>query len=466
VGAGTLVAVRKKINDFAGKRTVSMTTEATNVLASIPGKERDDVARSFAKIGWRLLPFLMLCYVVAFLDRINIGFAQLQMKQTLPFSDAVYGLGAGIFFVGYMVYEVPSNLLLQRIGVRKTMLRIMFAWGVVAAGMALVQTPLQFYVARVLLGIFEAGFLPGVILYLTYWYPSARRGQVMATFMSATAIAPLLAGPLCGATLKYLDGVAGLHGWQWLFISQGVPASVLGIAAYFYLADRPDDASWLTGEEKSALRLQHERDRPDVETSAHSGFWQMARDLKIYGLVLADMLLLAANYTLVFSVPSMIKSWGISDLFHVGLLSTLPQIAGVIGMILIGRHSDQHRERRWHYAACVAVAALGMFLVTLAQGNVAFAMLGLTIAGVGFVSAVPLFVTTCTEYLSKASMAGGVALIAGLANLGPIAAPPVTGFITAVTGGAVYSLYLVVVLYLLSGAVLLGTLRGASLRKQ
>jgi len=254
-----------------------MTTETTNVLASAPDERRDGAARLFAKISWRLLPFLMLCYVIAFLDRINIGFAQLQMKQTLPFSDATYGIGAGIFFVGYMVFEVPSNLLLERIGVRKTMLRIMFAWGIVAAAMAFVQTPLQFYVARVLLGVFEAGFLPGVILYLTYWYPSAKRGQVMATFMSATAIAPLLAGPLCGATLKYLDGFNGLHGWQWLFISQGIPACVLGIAAYLYLQDKPEDASWLTTEEKSSLRLQHEQDHSDVETSSHSGFGKWRR---------------------------------------------------------------------------------------------------------------------------------------------------------------------------------------------
>ncbi|MBR0717313.1 MFS transporter [Bradyrhizobium liaoningense] len=443
-----------------------MTIETNCIPVVARGEERDDVVRLFSKIGFRLLPFLMLCYVVAFLDRINIGFAQLQMKQTLPFSDATYGLGAGIFFVGYMIFEVPSNLLLERIGVRKTMLRIMFAWGVVAAAMAFVQTPFQFYVARFLLGIFEAGFLPGVILYLTYWYPSAKRGQVMATFMSATAIAPLLAGPLCGATLKYLDGFEGLHGWQWLFISQGIPASLLGIAAYFYLQDRPEEASWLTAAEKSALRLQHEQDHPDVETSSHSGFWQMATDPKIYGLVLVDILLLGANYTMVFSIPSMIKGWGVSDLFQVGLLSTLPHLAGVIGTVLVGRHSDKRRERRWHYASCVAVAALGLLLMTLAQGNIVVAVLGLTVAGVGFVSAVPLFVTTCTEYLSKASIAGGVAFIAGLANLGPVVAPPVTGFITAATGNPVYSLYLVMALHLLSGTTLLVTLRGASPRSR
>lgn len=438
-----------------------MTIETADALPAAPGKEGDSTARLFAKISWRLLPFLMLCYVIAFLDRINIGFAQLQMKQTLTFSDATYGLGAGIFFVGYMVFELPSNLLLERIGVRKTLLRIMFAWGIVAAAMAFVQTPMQFYIARFLLGVFEAGFLPGVILYLTYWYPSVRRGQVMALFMASTAIAPLLAGPLCGATLKYLDGVEGLHGWQWLFISQGIPACLLGIAAFFYLQDKPEQASWLTADEKSALRYHHAHEDRDVQTASHSGFWQMAMDPRIYGLVLVDALLLGANYTMVFSIPSMIKSWGVADLFHVGLLSTLPQIAGVIATVLVGRHSDKRRERRWHYVACVSVAALGLLLMNLSQGNIVFAVAGLTIAGIGFVSAIPLFVTTCTEYLSKASAAGGIALIAALANLGPAAAPAINGFVTASTGSPVHSIYLVVATYILSGAALLITLRPA-----
>jgi MFS family permease len=396
---------------------------------------------------------------VAFLDRINIGFAQLQMKQTLSFSDATYGIGAGIFFVGYMLFEVPSNLLLERIGVRKTMFRIMFAWGIVAAAMAFVQTPLQFYVARFLLGIFEAEFLPGVILYLTYWYPSERRGQVMATFMSATAIAPLLAGPLCGATLKYLDGFDGLHGWQWLFISQGVPASLLGIAAYFYLQDKPQHASWLTAAEKSVLRLQHEQDHPDVETSSHSGFWQMAMDPKIYGLILVDILLLGANYTMVFSIPSMIKRWGIPDLLHVGLLSTLPQLAGVIGTVLVGRHSDRHCERRC-LMRCGSRPGAASHDPCARQHRVCSDWPYDRGCWIRFRR------SAVRHDMYRVSVEGercrGSCIHRGLANLGPVATPPITGFITAATGNPVYSMYLVIALYLLSGTVLLVTLRGAS----
>ena len=429
---------------------------ATNV-GTIPSAEKDSIAvtKLFSKISWRILPFLMLCYVIAFLDRINIGYAQLQMKQTLTFSDATYGFGAGIFFVGYFLFEVPSNLLLERIGVRKTLLRIMLTWGIVSTAMAFVQTPMQFYIARFLLGALEAGFFPGIILYLTYWYPSARRGQIIAMFLAATAIASVIAGPLSGGTMKYFNDIQGWHGWQWLFISQGIPASILGLVAYFYLQDRPEDATWLSAEEKTTLRFQLDHDHKDVESASHAGFFQMLKDPKVYGLAFTYFLLLGATYTLVFWIPTLIKSWGVADLFHVGLIATLPQIAGIIGTILMGRHSDKTRERRWHYVTCVAVAALGLSLTTFTQGNLLASIAGLTLAGAGVVSATPLFFTTVTEYLSRASAAGGIALISSLGNLGPAAAPSVTGYITATTGSSLYSTYLVVGAYLLSGLLLL-----------
>jgi D-galactonate transporter len=429
---------------------------ATNV-GTIPSADKEPIGitKLFSKISWRILPFLMLCYVIAFLDRINIGYAQLQMKQTLTFSDATYGFGAGIFFIGYFLFEVPSNLLLERIGVRKTLLRIMFTWGIVSTAMAFVQTPMQFYIARFLLGVLEAGFFPGIILYLTYWYPSARRGQIIALFLAATAIASVIAGPLSGATMKYFNDIEGWHGWQWLFISQGLPATILGLVAYFYLQDKPEDAKWLSAEEKTTLRFQLDHDHKDVESASHAGFFEMLKDPKVYGLAFTYFLLLGATYTMVFWIPSLIKSWGVADLFHVGLIATLPQIAGIIGTILMGRHSDKTRERRWHYATCVAIAALGLSLTTFTQGNLPASIAGLTLAGVGVVSATPLFFTTITEYLSRASAAGGIALISSLGNLGPAAAPSVTGYITATTGSSLYSTYLVIGAYLLSGLLLL-----------
>ena len=434
-----------------------MSTHALDGKHGLPAdsKGTDIIEAVYRKVSWRLIPFLMLCYAIAFLDRINIGYAQLQMKQTLTFSDATYGFGAGIFFVGYFLFEVPSNLLLAKIGARKTLLRIMFIWGIVAAAMSFVQTPMQFYIARFLLGVFEAGFFPGIILYFTYWYSSARRGQVIALFMTATAISSVIAGPLCGAIMKYAEGSAGLHGWQWLFIVEGLPATILGIAAYLYLPDKPEDAKWLSADEKRTLRHHLDHDEKDVESASHTGLAQMFADPKVYALALAYFLLLGATYTMVFWIPTLIKSWGVTDYFHVGLYAAVPQLFGIFATVWMGRHSDRHRERRWHYAACVAMAAAGLAIIATSQGNFTVAMVGLTLAGMGWIAATPLFFTTTTEYLSAASAAGGIALISSLGNLGPAAGPSLTGWITAQTGTPLYSMGLVIAAYVLSGSILL-----------
>ena len=415
----------------------------------------------YSKVSWRIIPLLIVCYMVAYLDRINIGYAQLQMKQMLTFGDAVYGLGAGIFFIGYFLFEVPSNLVLERVGARKTLLRIMFCWGIVAAGMMYVQTPTQFYVLRFLLGVFEAGFFPGIILYLTYWYPSQRRGQMIAIFMAATTVAGVIAGPLCGGLMKYLDGAHGLAGWQWLFIVQGLPASLLGIVAYFYLQDKPEDARWLSASEKQALRSNLEHDQQNVAAASHATLGQMFRDRKVYVLALVYFLLLGATYTMIFWVPTLIKSWGVADLLQIGLYSALPSLIGVFGMILIGRNSDKHGERRWHFAASVAIAAIGLGVTTVTQGNLAASLAALSLAVIGIASATPLFFTITTEYLSKVGAAAGIALISSLGNLGAAVSPAVTGAINANTGSPVYSMYLVMALYVLSGIILLLAVRSA-----
>ena len=415
----------------------------------------------YSKVSWRIIPLLVVCYMVAYLDRINIGYAQLQMKQVLTFSDAVYGLGAGIFFIGYFLFEVPSNLMLEKIGARKTLLRIMFCWGIVAASMMFVQTPTQFYVLRFLLGVFEAGFFPGIILYLTFWYPSARRGQMIAIFMAATSVAGVIAGPLCGGIMKYLDGANGLAGWQWLFIVQGLPASLLGIVAYFYLQDKPEDARWLSASEKKVLQTNLDNDQKNVAPASHASLGQMLRDRKVYVLALVYFLLLGATYTMVFWVPTLVRSWGVTDLMQIGLYAALPSLIGVFGMILIGRNSDKHGERRWHFAASVALAAIGLGITTLTQGSLGASLAGLSLAVIGIASATPLFFTITTEYLSKAGAAAGIALISSLGNLGAAASPAVTGAITARTGSPVYSMYLVMALYLVSGIILLLAVRSA-----
>jgi D-galactonate transporter len=420
----------------------------------------------YSKVSWRIIPLLIVCYIVAYLDRINIGYAQLQMKQSLSFGDAVYGLGAGIFFIGYFLFEVPSNLMLEKIGARKTLLRIMFCWGLVAAAMMFVQTPTQFYVLRFLLGVFEAGFFPGIILYLTFWYPSARRGQMIAIFMAATTVASVIAGPLCGGIMKYLDGAHGLAGWQWLFLVQGLPATLLGVVAYFYLQDKPQDARWLSASEKHLLQTNLDNDPRNVASGSHASLGHMLRDRKVYVLALVYFLLLGATYTMVFWVPTLIKSWGVADLMQIGLYAALPSLIGVVGMILIGRHSDKHHERRWHFAASVGIAALGLALTTVTQGHLGASMAALSLAVIGIASATPLFFTITTEYLSKVGAAAGIALVSSLGNLGAAASPAVTGAITAKTGSPVYSMYLVIVLYLLSGVILLLAVRSAKAPKR
>jgi sugar phosphate permease len=440
-----------------------MSTSTTTIERSQPLPPNADAVESiYSKVSWRIIPLLLISYMVAYLDRINIGYAQLQMKQALPFGDAVYGVGAGIFFLGYFLFEVPSNLLLEKIGARKTLLRIMVLWGLTAMATMFVTTPTQFYVARFSLGVFEAGFFPGIILYFTYWYPSVRRGQVIAIFMSATTIVSVIAGPLCGAILKYFDGLNGWHGWQWLLLVQGLPAAVLGVVIYLYLQDKPTDANWLTPVEKNLLRHNLEHDDKDVEGEAEATFWHALRDPKIYLLSLVYFLLLGATYTMVFWLPTLIQSWGVKDLFLIGVYAAIPNAVGVIGMILIGRSSDKHHERRWHFAACVGIAAVGLGITTLLQGNLVGSIAALSFAVIGIAAATPLFFTLITEYLSTAAAAGGIALISSLGNLGPVVSPSINGFIMQSTGSNIYSMYLVMALYVLAGILLLITVRAAT----
>ncbi|MGO4394594.1 MFS transporter [Variovorax sp. M-6] len=418
----------------------------------------DAAQRLFRRLDWRMLPLLMVCYMVAYIDRVNLGYAQLQMKQTLPFGDEVYGLGAGIFFIGYFLFEVPSSMLLKRIGARATLLRIMFCWGLVAAATMFVQTPTQFYVLRFLLGVFEAGFLPGVVYYLTQWYPSARRGQVVAIFMSAAVAAGVVAGPLSGFIMKHFDGMNGWSGWQWLFLLQGLPASVLGVIAWFWLQDRPDEAHWLSADEKALLRERLASD-PAAVQGGHGNLRALLKDPRVYALALVDFLLIGANYALVFWMPTLIRGWGVTDLVQIGLYAAIPQALGVVGMILIGRSSDRRKERRWHYAASSFLAAFGLWITIQSQSQLALSMLGLCIAVIGLAAATPLFITVVTEYLAKPVAATGIAFINSLAILGGAVSPPIIGLINARAGSPVPAIYFVLTLYVLSGLLMLAVLR-------
>ncbi|MCB1411712.1 MAG: MFS transporter [Xanthobacteraceae bacterium] len=415
----------------------------------------------FSKIIWRLLPLLIICYIIAFLDRINIGFAQLQMKQTLPFSNEAYAFGAGVFFIGYFLFEVPSNLMLEKIGARKTLLRIMVCWGLCASALMFVQTTTQFYIIRFLLGAFEAGFFPGIILYLTYWFPGARRGKVIAIFMTATALTQVIAGPVSGAILKYMNGVLGHHGWQWLFVMQGLPAVALGVIAFLYLQDRPEQAKWLSDDEKRSLRHHFDNDQQAVESASHGSIWELLRDPKVYTLAFVFGLFLGAVYTMIFWIPTLIKGWGVADVFTVGVLSSIPPLFGVVGCVLIGRSSDRHLERRWHFVFALAMASVGLMLTIIFQGNLVGSLIGLCIMYFGQAAATPLFFTGVSEYIPKKTAAGGIALISSLGNLGPSVMPVITSWVKTTTGTQVASLYFVMALYLAAATILAIVLRPA-----
>ena len=415
--------------------------------------------RLYKKVTRRLMPLLVVAYMIAFLDRINIGYAELQMKDELGFSNVAFALGAGVFFVGYLIFEVPSNMFLERYGARRTLLRIMFLWGLVAAGMAFVQTPWQFYVLRFLLGAFEAGFFPGVILYLTYWFPSARRGRVIAIFLTATTLALIFAGPLSGAILKYMDGVLTFSGWQWMFVVEGLPATILGIIIWFRLSDKPEQASWLTQDEQARLRAHLEQDAHGVVAASHDKAWHVLRDPKVYLLILVYLMFLGATYGMLFWAPTLIQSWGVEDLFVIGLLGALPAIVGAVGMVMLGRSSDKHLERRWHFFGAGVVCALGIVVTIFTKGVLVPSLLGLCVMAIGQASLTPLFFTAVSEYFPAKTAAVGVAVVSSLGNLGPAVVPPVLASITTATGTQTASLSVVTVLYVLAACLFLVAVR-------
>ena len=415
----------------------------------------DEITRIYSKVTWRLIPFLFICYVASYLDRINIGFAQLQMKQDLGFSDAVYGLGAGIFFFGYFLFEVPSNLLLEKIGARKTLLRIMVVWGTISACMMFVKTPMQFYIARFLLGVFEAGFFPGIILYLTFWYPSGRRGRIIALFMSAIAIAGIIGGPLSGWIMNDLAGTNGWKGWQWMFLLEGLPTIVLGVLVLIILDDHPDDAKWLTAREKEILDHNLEEDQRGLDVAHHHSLGQAFRDPKIYILSFAYFTFICGVYAISFWLPTIIKSFGVTDPLRIGLWTTIPYIAGAIGMVVISKHSDQTLERRWHAALSGFIGGAGLVASSFLPGNLGLALVALSIATIGILSTMPLFWAMPTAYLSGTAAAGGIALINSLGLIGGFVSPFVIGWIKTSTGSVNYGLYFITALLVLGGVVLL-----------
>jgi sugar phosphate permease len=425
----------------------------------------------YRKISWRLLPLLMLCYAVAYLDRVNVSYARLQMGADLDFSNHTYALGAAAFWVSYCLCALPANLLLEKIGARKTLLRIMLCWGVTAAAGAFVREPVEFYIIRFLLGVFEAGFFPGVILYLTWWYPAARRARVIALFASAALMAGAVAEPLCGITLQYMHQYGGLQGWQWMLVMQGLPAALLGVVAWFYCDDKPEDARWLSSFEQQMVEQDLQRDEAalnagdetqnaenDEPPSALATLWSLLRQPSIALLAIANLLLMGASYALVFWSPTLMQRWGAGSHLQPGLLAAIPNLAGVIGMILIGYDSDRRRERRGHFIACMVLAAGGLGLAIAADKNLGWSLAGLALAFVGVAAGASLLVSILTAMLNRRRAATGIALVCSVGLLGGAFGPLLSGRILA-WGDSAAMLAGLIVLYLAAGAILLWALK-------
>ena len=408
--------------------------------------------RVLRKITMRIVPFVMLLYFVAFIDRVNIGFAALTMNKDLGFSPTVFGFGAGIFFLGYFLFEVPSNLVLDKVGARIWIARVMITWGLISGAMAFVQGSTSFYALRFLLGAAEAGFFPGIILYLSYWFPSRQRAAVTAIFMAAAPLSTVLGSPVSGALLE-MHGLLGLSGWQWMFIVEAVPALILGVVVLFYMTDRPEKAKWLSDDERNWLVTTMNAESAKKAGTASHSVWRGLADLRVIALALVYFGTSAGLYTLGIWAPQIIKEFGLSSL-QVGFLNALPGIAAVIAMVLWARHSDRTGERTWHVVGACMIASIGLVLAGFA-GTVVAVLLALSLVNVGISSAKPPLWSMPTMFLSGSAAAAGIATINSIGNLGGFVGPAMIGWIKDLTGSFQGGLFFVAALLVLSAILTL-----------
>nr|WP_307159056.1 MFS transporter [Rhizobium paknamense] len=398
---------------------------------------------AYRKVFWRIVPFLMLCYVVAYLDRVNVGFAKLQMSSELGLSDAAYGIGAGIFFIGYFLFEVPSNLLMNRVGARIWIARIMVTWGIISAAFAFTTSETVFYLLRFLLGIAEAGFFPGIILYLTAWYPSARRARIIATFMSAIPVSAIFGNPLSGWIMDSFHKAHGLSGWQWMFLIEALPAVLLGVAVFFYLDNRIEEARWLSGAEKSVLLANMEAENRVKSSSPHS-LGDTLRDGRVWLMSLIYFCFVLGQYGLNFWMPTLVKASGVVGNFNVGLVSAIPYICTFIVMLALGRSADHFRERRWHLVVPAGFACIGFVAATVAP-SIPLAIAALSVAAAGAISCAPLFWSLPTAFLAGTGAAAGIAWINSLGNLAGFLGPFMIGTLKDMTGNNAIGMYFLAV---------------------
>ncbi len=409
--------------------------------------------QTVAKVSRRLLPILILGYFAAYLDRVNVSFAALQMNGDLGFSSSVFGFGVGVFFIGYFVFEVPSNLALERFGARKWLARIMVSWGLLSAAMVLVRGETSFYIVRVLLGVAEAGFFPGIIFYLTLWFPTAYRARMTGRFVLALPLSVVIGAPLSGLLFK-LDGAWGLRGWQWLFLVEALPAIVIGAVIFFYLTDRPSEAKWLTVEERAWLIARLEAERRNRDAAHVLSVRQVLHNPKVLALSAVYFGVSATSTGLGYFLPQIVKGFGTTYL-QTTLVTAIPYVVGLCAMLWYSRRSDRHLERRSHTAVALLLAATGLGVSTILDQPI-LKMLALSLAGFGVYAALSVFWTLPTAMLSGAAAAAGIAVINSLGNLAGFVGPMVIGAIKDATGSYAGGLLAVSYTVVLGVVVLLG----------
>ena len=403
----------------------------------------DDKNAIYKRITLRLIPFIFICYLFNYLDRVNVGFAKLQMLDALKFSETVYGLGAGIFFIGYVLCGVPSNLALTKFGPRRWIAVMMISWGTLSTCLMFVTTPTGFYTLRLLTGAAEAGFFPGVVLYLSQWFPSFRRGRIMALFMCAIPVSGLIGGPFSGWILSHFAaGQGGLAGWQWMFLLQGIPTVVLGALAIFLLSDSFANAKWLGAHERAVLEADHRLDAASKPaSSATDSLSAVFKNPAIWAFGLIYFCIQSGVYAINFWLPSIIKSLGFSDTLVIGWISAIPYLLAAVFMLLVGRSADLHKERRWHLVVPMLMGAVGLVIAVNFAAHPAIAILGLTIATMGALTGLPMFWPVPTAMLSAGAAAGGLALINSMGQMAGFLSPYLVGFVKDATGSTDAALY-------------------------
>ncbi|MBU9170617.1 MFS transporter [Burkholderia gladioli] len=415
------------------------------------------------KVAWRLMPLIMICYLFAFFDRINISFAKFQLQGDLGLSDTAYGLGASLFVIGYVLFEVPSNMLLYRVGARRWIARIMISWGIATAAMVFVHTEWQFYGLRFVIGAMEAGFAPGVLYYLTLWFPPSHRGRITSLLFLASAFSGLVGAPAAGLVLGHLNGALGMPGWHWLFLLGGVPCVLLGVLVMVQLKDRIEDASWLSGNEKAWLAGQI------AQQSRHpQGGHSLLGALRTPGFLMLGLvyfLIQIASYGLNFWAPHLIRTAGTQNPTLIGLLTSVPYIAGAIAMVTVGRLSDASGERRKYVVALLLMASVGFFAAGYFDRQTTLLLVALAVIGAGVVASIPAFWALPPKLVTGAGAAGGIAVINTLGQLGGIVSPVMVGRVRDLTGSTTPALYVIALLSLIC-ALLVAYALPASLRER